>query len=104
VRKIFKNHETLVLLNHDLEEADNVMVSEMLEQLDLSHGGDRESILFTFHSNFLEGNLSLGIDMDSFENLAIRASANHRLIAGLSEVDRISVCELCRKRRTGFRA
>ena len=42
VGNVFKHHEAVVPLNHDLEEPDNVRVPQRLQKFDLSDGGDGE--------------------------------------------------------------
>ena len=79
------------------------MVSEVLKQLDLSDSRHREAILLAFHSDLLECNFTLGINVDSLEHFSICSSTDHRLIARLSKVHRVGISELLRKRRAWFR-
>jgi hypothetical protein len=97
VREIFKDHETFVLFNHYLQEADDIMISEMLKQLDLSNCRHREAILLALHSDLLERNFTLGIDMDPLEHFSVRSSADNRLIARLSVIHRFGISKLLGK-------
>jgi hypothetical protein len=92
--KIFKDHEALVPFNHDLQQANHVVAPKVLQQLDFSHGRNRESILFTLHSNLLQSNLALSKDMNSLEDFAVGTSADNRLIARLPVVNRIGISKL----------
>lgn len=104
MRQIFEDHETLILLNHNLQEADNIMVAEVLEQLDLAHGRDGKSILFAFHSNLLKCDLSLGVNMNSFEHFAVRACADDRPVARLAVVNRMRIYKFIWECGTGLRS
>lgn len=87
VRDVFKDHEAVIPLDHDLEEPDNVRVPQRLQKFDLSDGGDGEPVSFALHPDLLEGNHLLGVDVDGLEDLAVRARANNGLVARFSVVD-----------------
>ena len=99
VRQIFEYHEAFILLDHDFLQCDDMLVSEMLQQSDLTNRRDREPVAFALHANLLERNLVFRVNVDGLKDLSICSGTDHRFIARFAIVYRIRSCHLGRKRR-----
>lgn len=66
-----------------------MLVPQVLQQSDFPDGSDWESVSFSFHADFLQGDFVPCVDVNSFEDLSIRACTHNRLIAWFAVVYRL---------------
>ena len=97
--QVLEYHVAFIILNHDLQKLDHVLVAKRAEQLDLTNRGDREAIPFALHPDSLQSHELLSVDIHGFEDLAVCTRANDRLIAWFPEEDGFGSSQVRRKLR-----
>src|SRR5690242_15864887 len=88
VREVLEDHVAVILLDHDFAKLNNVAMIERLQELDLSYSSNRKAVALAFHSNLLQSDHVLCVDVNALEHFTIGTRSYNRFVTRLAVVNR----------------